>query len=233
MRHLVPILRLILRDQRRALLRGAALALAVLLAGVALLGLSGWFITAAAAAGLAGAGAAFDVFRPSAGVRFLALGRTAARYGERLLTHDAVLRGLESLRLHVLRGFLAAPHARMVRIRGAQALNRLTADVDALDGLVLRLALPLAAGLAALAVSVAALWALVDPAIALWIGLGWLAAGGLVLVWAGRAALRPSRRIEATAQAFRSRLIDLIRARDDLAVYGLLQRQAGAVLEAN
>lgn len=233
MRHLTPILRLILRDQRPALLRGAALALLVLLAGVALLGLSGWFITAAAAAGLAGAGAVFDVFRPSAGVRFLALARTAARYGERLWTHDAVLRGPESLRLQVLRSYLAAPWQRMARLRGAQALNRLTADVDALDGLVLRLALPLAAGLAALAVTFVALWALVGLAVALWVCLGWLAAGGLILWRAGRAALPPSRRIEAAAQAFRTRLIDLIRSRDDLAVYGLLQRQAGAVLAAD
>lgn len=233
MKHLAPILRLILRDQRPALLRGAALALAVLLAGVALLGLSGWFITAAAAAGLAGAGAVFDVFRPSAGVRFLALGRTAARYGERLLTHDAVLRGLESLRLQVLRGFLAAPWQRMTRIRSGQALNRLTADVDALDGLVLRLVLPLAAGLAALAITFVLLWWLVGLAVALWICVGWLTAGGSILWLAGRVALGPSRRIEAAAQAFRSRLIDLIRARDDLAVYGLLQRQAGAVLAAD
>lgn len=233
MKHLAPILRLILREQRPALLRGAALALLVLLAGVALLGLSGWFITAAAAAGLAGTGAVFDVFRPSAGVRFLALGRTAARYGERLLTHDAVLRGLETLRLQVLQGFLAAPWPKMARIRGAQALNRLTADVDALDGLVLRLALPLAAGLAALAIAFAMLWWLVGLAVAAWICLGWLVAGGLILWRAGRAAQRPSRRVEAAAQAFRTRLIDLIRARDDLVVYGLLQQQASAVIGAN
>ena len=67
------------RDQRAALLRGALLGMVVLLAGVALLGVSGWFITAAAAAGIAGMGASFDVFRPSGSVRFLALVRTAAR----------------------------------------------------------------------------------------------------------------------------------------------------------
>ncbi|WP_271215140.1 hypothetical protein, partial [Pseudonocardia halophobica] len=101
------ILRLMLRDQRTALLRGAALSVLVLAMGVALLGLSGWFITAAAAAGLAGVGATFDVFRPSAMVRFLALGRAAARYGERLATHDATLRALESLRLRLMAGHLA------------------------------------------------------------------------------------------------------------------------------
>ncbi|MDO9524774.1 MAG: hypothetical protein Q7J57_04450 [Gemmobacter sp.] len=79
MRALWVIFGLILRDQRSAMLRGAALSLVVLVMGVALLGLSGWFITAAAAAGIAGVGAVFDVFRPSAMVRFLALGRAAAR----------------------------------------------------------------------------------------------------------------------------------------------------------
>lgn len=118
------IFRLILRDQHTGILRGIALSLIVLVMGVALLGLSGWFITAAAAAGLAGAGAVFDVFRPSAMVRFLALGRAAARYGERMLTHDATLRALETLRLRVLAAHLSAPYATMIRVRGAQVLNR-------------------------------------------------------------------------------------------------------------
>lgn len=229
---LLHILRLILRDQQRAVLRGAALSLIVLLMGVALLGLSGWFITAAAIAGLAGAGAVFDVFRPSAMVRFLALGRTAARYGERLLTHDAVLRGLQTLRLGVLRGVLQAPLDQMIRLRGAQALNRLTADIDALDGIVLRLALPLAAGGLALLVSCAAVWWLVHPAVAVWVLLGWLVGAGAVLWRMGRQAPAPSRRAEAAMQAFRSRLVDLVQARDDLAVFGLLPHQAASVLAA-
>ncbi|MCL7466804.1 thiol reductant ABC exporter subunit CydC [Phaeovulum sp. NW3] len=232
MKHLVRILRLIAREQRPALARGAALSLVVLLLGVALLGLSGWFITAAAAAGLAGAGAVFDVFRPSAMVRFLALGRTAARYGERLLTHDAVLRGLESLRLGLLRGVLRVPPDRMIRLRGAQALNRLTADVDALDGLVLRLVLPVAAGALVLLISCAVLWWLVDLAVAAWVLLGWLVGAGAVLWHMGRQAPAPSRRIEAATQAFRSRLIDLVQARDDLAIYGLLPRQQAQTLAA-
>lgn len=232
MRHLWPILLTMWRDQRAALLRGAALSVVVLAMGAALLGLSGWFITAAAAAGLAGAGAGFDVFRPSAMVRFLALGRAAARYGERVLTHDATLRALESLRLRVLAGQLAAPHGRMIRIRGAQALNRLTADIDALDGLPLRLALPVLAGAAVLAVAGAMLWALVGPAVALWAAGGY-ALGALVLFRAvSRRTFPVSRRAEQAAQAFRTRLIDLIRARIDLAVHGALQTQVQAVQAA-
>lgn len=229
MKHLWPILRFMWRDQRSSLLRGAALSAVVLAMGAALLGLSGWFITAAAAAGLVGTGATFDVFRPSALVRFLALGRAAARYGERLLTHDSTLRALESLRLRVLGAHLAAPHDRMLRIRGAQALNRLTADIDALDGLPLRLALPTLAGAGVLTLALAVLWWLAGPVLALWITGGY----ALGALWVARTALRRmltlSRRAEMAAQAFRARLIDMVRARGDLAVYGRLETQLQAV----
>jgi ATP-binding cassette subfamily C protein CydC len=227
------IFRLILRDQRTAMLRGIALSLIVLVMGVALLGLSGWFITTAAAAGLAGAGAVFDVFRPSAMVRFLALGRAAARYGERMLTHDATLRALETLRLRVLAAHLSAPYATMIRVRGAQALNRLTADIDALDGVPLRLVLPVLAGISTQLLALVALWVLVAPAVAIWVVGGYVLGAAVTFGWMARTTVPLSRRAEVAAQAFRTRLIDLIRARRDLAVYGRLVAQRDAVLNAD
>jgi ATP-binding cassette, subfamily C, bacterial CydC len=232
MRALWAILRMMIAGERVALLRAGALSVLVLLMGAALLGVSGWFITAAAAAGLAGAGAVFDVFRPSAMVRFLALGRTAARYGERLLSHDAVLRVLARLRVQILTGLAAVPYARLQRLRGSQALSRITADVEALDGVVLRLALPVVAGAAAQGVGFAALWALVGLPIAGWVCGGFVLGGALVLWRAGLAARLPSRRAEAAAQAFRARLIDLLRAREDLAVYGQTGAQVARVMDA-
>ncbi|WP_426033107.1 thiol reductant ABC exporter subunit CydC [Cypionkella sp. TWP1-2-1b2] len=221
------------RDQRIPLLRGALLGVVVLLAGVALLGLSGWFITAAAAAGMAGVGVSFDVFRPSASVRFLALGRTAARYGERVLTHDATLRAFATLRVRLLQSYTRAPYDRLSRLRGPQMLNRLTADIDALDGLPLRLILPLIAGIATQLLTFALLWALVGVGVAATLALGFVGGGAVVLIWAGRAGFAPSRRAELAAQAFRSRVIDLVQARGDLAIYGQLAAQTAAVLAAD
>jgi ATP-binding cassette subfamily C protein CydC len=223
---------LIWREQRRAMLRGAVLGLLVLLAGGALLGLSGWFITAAAAAGIAGTGAVFDTFRPSALVRFLALGRGAARYGERVLTHDATLLALAALRVRLLAAHARAPYDSLVRLRGAQVLNRLTADVDALDGVPLRLILPVLAGLLTQAVAGLALWALVGGPVALWLSLGFTL-GGTLVIWRGtRAALAPAFRAETAAQVFRSRLIDLVQAREELAVLGRLLAQRDLVMAA-
>ncbi|MRU16554.1 ATP-binding cassette domain-containing protein [Roseovarius sp. A21] len=224
MRWLWQIYRLLWRADKRAMRRGFALSVAVLVAGAALLGLSGWFITAAAAAGLAGAGAVFDVFRPSAGVRFLALGRTAARYGERILTHDATLRALANLRVRLLAGIAARPWRQLSRMRGSQALNRIVADVDALDGVMLRLALPLLAGAATLALGLAVLTWLTTPIIALWV-VGILGLGGAAsLTVAAMRARRAARRAEAAMQALRTRSMDMMRAKTDLVMHGVLDR---------
>ncbi|SFR53750.1 amino acid ABC transporter ATP-binding/permease protein [Litoreibacter janthinus] len=233
MKALWTIFQMILSTQRAALTRGALLSLVVLLMGAALLGLSGWFITAAAAAGLAGLGAVFDVFRPSAMVRFLALGRAAARYGERVLTHDATLRALEVLRLRLLGGLLTAEYARMIRLRGAQALNRLTADVDALDGISLRLVLPVLAGIFAQLTAFVVLWVLVGLPVALWVLVGFVGGAALIFWRTAQRTAPLSRRAEAAGQAFRSRFIDLIRARRDLAVQGRLTAQADFALAAD
>ncbi|WP_193175064.1 thiol reductant ABC exporter subunit CydC [Oricola nitratireducens] len=208
-----------------SLLRGMALSATVLLAGIGLLGLSGWFITAAGVAGLAGAGILFDVFRPSAGVRFLALGRTAARYGERMLTHDATLRGLARLRVQLLAALARLPAPRQSALRASEQLNRLTLDVDALDGIALRLFIPVVAGTLAIAIAFAALWYLVDPAIVVWLSASFLPGASIALALVLARARRPSRSAQLALNAFRMRLVDLLHARSELAVFGRLAAQ--------
>ena len=79
---------------------GFLLSLATLAGSVGLLALSGWFITATAIAGAAaGAALTFDFFSPGASIRGFAILRTAARYGERVVTHEATFRLLADLRL--------------------------------------------------------------------------------------------------------------------------------------
>ena len=217
---LLRLVGLLVRGDRRAFLRGLALSILVLGMGVALLSLSGWFILATAAAGLAGMGILFNVFVPSALVRLLALGRTAARYGERVLTHDATLRALSALRIELLRGLLRWPYRGLERLRANSFLNRVTADVDALDGALLRLVLPALAGWVVILAATVVLWWLVHPWIALVVGLGYLVLPTAIFGLGQAIARRPARRAEAALQAGRSRFIDLIAGRDDLAVYG-------------
>ncbi|WP_245902521.1 thiol reductant ABC exporter subunit CydC [Pararhodobacter marinus] len=216
------VLRAMLKGQFRPLLLGLALSVLVLAMGAALLGLSGWFITATAAAGMAGAGLIFDVFRPSAGIRFLAIGRTAARYGERLLTHNAVLRALSALRIRLLTAQTRAPFESLTRLRAGEALNRLGADIEALDGLLLRLLIPVLAAIAVLAGAFGMLAWLTDPAIAGWVA-GSFALGALVVTaLAARPAIRASRALEDTVQDYRRHLVEMLRTRRERALLGKL-----------
>ncbi|MBU2957998.1 ATP-binding cassette domain-containing protein [Paracoccus sp. C2R09] len=198
--------------------------------GAALLGLSGWFITATGIAGLAGIGIAFDVFRPSAGVRFLALGRTAARYGERLLTHDAILRALAVLRVAILRSYARLDAHALARLRGETILTRMIADVDALDGLVLRVVLPAVAGLVThLAVFAALIW-LVGAPVALAVAAVYVPGAILTLSWLAGRSMRPSDRAERGAQALRRGFIDLMRDREALILSARLADREAALI---
>lgn len=207
---------------RRLWLGGALLALLTVLMGMALLGLSGWFITATALAGLLPASAiVFDVFMPSAGIRLLALGRTGTRYAERLVTHDATLAVLAALRERLLRSWATPAAALSLRLRPARLLQRLTADVDALDSLYLRLFVPLLAATGATLMAALALglmrW---------WLGLAlaaWLLATGLgSALWLARSARRPAVRRALALESLRARTADLVAGQAELAMAGTL-----------
>ncbi len=230
---LFRVFRRVWRRRIGALTVGILLSVAVLGAGLALLGLSGWFITAAGAAGLAGIGLGFDVFRPSAGVRFLALGRAVARYGERLATHDATLKGLADLRVALLEAMLRRPAVLLSRLRGSERLNRLTIDVDALDGVALRLVMPAAAAAVVLAATFFLIAWLVLPAVAVLEVGSYLIGLGVALLVAARASRKPSRLAQRSAQALRMRFIDMMRGRTELAVSGRLEDHRRSVLDAH
>lgn len=144
MKTLAPWIHLILQHRRRVLI-GALLMALTILAGTALLALSGWFITASALTGLllaAGVSAHLDVYVPGSGIRAFALTRTLARYGERLYNHDTVLRLLADIRIRLFRTLGKAQPDELKATHSAVWLSRLTRDVDALDSLYLRLLAP-------------------------------------------------------------------------------------------
>ncbi|ADO41522.1 amino acid ABC transporter ATP-binding/permease protein [Ketogulonicigenium vulgare] len=230
LRDLRPVLRLFWQHQRRAMLQGAALAALTALAGAALLGLSGWFLTAAALAGLSfAAKAAFDVFMPSATIRLLALGRTAARYGERLVTHDATLRVLASLRAQLFDSWSRPGAAGRLLMRPARLLFRLTHDIDALDSLYLRILVP---AMAALSVAIGA--GLLLGWMNLGLGLGVIAvllvAGITLPLIAAQRAARATLRRAQMLETCRAQTVDLVQGQKDLLMVGQLQAQADAIL---
>ena len=140
MRALLPFLSLFKHKHARAtLVLGVFLMIGGLAASISLLTLSGWFLAATA---IAGTGALFNYFYPSASIRGLAIGRTVARYVEKIVTHDATFRVLAKLRVQVFSRIIPLSPAVLNRYRNSDLLNRLVSDVDTLDSLYLRLIAP-------------------------------------------------------------------------------------------
>jgi ATP-binding cassette subfamily C protein CydC len=232
-RDLRLVLRPFLSAQPRALLLGCLLAALTVLTGMALLGLSGWFITATALAGLHAATAfTFDVFMPSAGIRLLALGRTASRYGERLVTHDATFGVLAALRVRLFRGWARPGAARALLMQPARLLFRLTSDIDALESLYLRLFVPAAAALGAAllaGVLLGFMHAGMGVALALWlVVVGW----GIALAVASRAR-RPAVQRAHAIEALRASAVDLVAGQADLVMAGRIDAQRDALMNAD
>lgn len=147
------------RRHRGLLWLGVLLSIVTLLASVSLLMLSGWFITATALAGLTLATAQqFNFFTPGAGVRGFSILRTAARYGERLVSHDATFRVLAQLRLDYFAQLIPLPTEALSRFRKGELLNRIVTDIDALDQLYLRLFSPLLSALVVMVSTSVFLW---------------------------------------------------------------------------
>jgi ATP-binding cassette subfamily C protein CydC len=229
-----PLADLIRQQRRRHAdgLRLAALSAAIVGAGsVLLLGLSGWFLTGAAIAGVAGLAAAqaFNVLLPSAGIRLLAILRTAFRYLERLSGHAAALKALAAIRPTLYASLAAAPpaQAQALALSRGEASARLVQDVDAVETRLIRLSAPWGAGAA-----VAAGLAMAAPA-------GWASAVVVALAVAAtvlgvrvltrRLTARTGPAIQQAAGDLKDDLAAYAAAAPELRVYGVQGRAAAEI----
>lgn len=228
MRELKPWLQLIFKRPVR-LLAGGALMFGTLVSGLALLAVSGWFITETAVVGLllaAGAAATINLYVPGGAIRFFAVSRTVFRYLERVYNHDTVLRLLTDIRVALFHG-LAGTHG-LVRsgLSGAQWLSRLTSDVDALDTLYLRLMAPTAlAGLTTVLVLILAA-ALFDAHAALWLTLVLLVALFMATASVYLATRNLSARQSTRQDELRTALIEHIEGFPELTAAGRTGKHA-------
>ncbi|MDO9608005.1 MAG: ATP-binding cassette domain-containing protein [Brevundimonas sp.] len=210
------------RQAQRARLRIAAAGGAVVaVAATCLLGLSGWFITGAAIAGVAGSAAvqAFNYMMPSATIRLLAILRTGARYIERVAGHEAALKALARLRPQLFDALAAAPPAQALALSSGEASARLVQDVDAVQTLFVRLSAPWALG--AGAVSAALLAGMASPVAGLMLLLAMgLSAAGSVLI-ARRLAAPAGREVQIATGRLKDRLASLEAVSPELKAYGL------------
>lgn len=211
-----------------AFLLTMSLSLVTLAAGILLLGISGWFLTAAF---LATAAVTFNLFGPSAAVRGSSMLRVLSRYGEKLVGHDATLRVLADIREWLFRALLPQGSLLARGLRHGDLVSRLTADVDALDVVFIVAIGPLVTGLVTGGILSAVLFA-------------WLPDAGLVyaLAMTGAAIVMPlvlvasTRRIGAeivqASSALRTTVLDGLEGHMDLRVFDAAGRARADLIEA-
>jgi ATP-binding cassette subfamily C protein CydC len=198
---------------------GLLISLAALACGVALMAMSGAMIGAAVAAGA--------LVAPVA-LRGLGGGRVVLRYLERLVTHAATFRALADLRVWFFRHLSRTAAGGLGFRHAGDVLARLVGDVEALDGLYLRILVPLAGAVLLLPVLLivigrhaAGLAAVVGVLFAI---------AALLLPWlAARAALESGGRLTTTSSALRIAALDALTGLREVRAFGAEGRMIAAV----
>ncbi|HIF9428356.1 TPA: heme ABC transporter ATP-binding protein/permease CydC [Photobacterium damselae] len=222
MRDLIPYLKMY-RKHWFGLTLGMILGLATILAAISLLTLSGWFIAASAVAGLTIARETFNYMLPGAGVRGFSMARTAGRWGERVVSHNATFKLLADLRIFFFRKLTPLIPGRQTNLRDADLLNRLVADVDAMDHVYLRLVSPLIVGvLSLIAVTVFLSW--FDLTIGLTLGAILLALMLLLPVIFYRLGKRNGEALTYSKANYRITLLDWIQGQAELLLFNAEER---------
>ncbi len=229
---LVPFIQLF-REHLKWMVLGTLCGLLAVVSTVGLLALSGWFISAAAYAGLTVATAQlFNFFHPGIGVRLFAIGRTLARYAERIVSHDATFRILQSLRSWFYVHLEPLAPSRLITFRSGDLLNRIVADIEALDNLYLRVLSPSVVALIMSVLVVGFLW-LFDPLIAMAAALFLLIAGFCVPLAALRLGEACGQEMTHRISDLRIRIVDDLQGLSELLIFGAHHRHYDAVKQSN
>ncbi|MET0933734.1 MAG: thiol reductant ABC exporter subunit CydC [Mycetocola sp.] len=193
---------------------GVVFGILAALSTVALLATSAWLITRAAEQP-----PILYLSMAVVGVRAFALGRAFFRYLERLASHDAAFRQLETVRVDLLKRLIPLAPDGLGRTRRGSLLSSLVSDVDELQNLPLRVVQPLltSVGVAAIAVWVVAL---LSPTAAVGLAVALAAAFAIGILIAGRVAASAERTLAPKRAALLDALLDYLGNIDVLIAYG-------------
>ena len=126
---------------------GIFVSLASVLANIALMAISGWFIAAMGIAGVTGA--AINYFTPAAIIRACAIIRTGGRYVDRVVTHEATFGIIARLRRWFYNHLEPLAPAVLSKERSGDVFSRLRGDIDVLERFYLNFLVPAVVGLLA------------------------------------------------------------------------------------
>lgn len=200
----------------------------VLLANIFLMGIAGWFIATMSIAGVLGL--SVNYFTPAATIRALAIIRTGGRYGERLVTHEAILRLISGLRRWCFQQLEPLAPAKLQGWHSGELISALRGDMDAIESAYLSVFLPMIGGLLALLVLSLVLY-LLHPAFVGIISVMLLFHGLVLPLIAWSVTRKDSAKIARYKVDFSNRCIDNIQGAGELALYGRQEEFAQRVID--
>ena len=216
-----PLLRVLAlwRGRWGWLLAGAILSLIAMAAGVALMTVAGRTIGLAVAAGI--------VVAPVA-LRGLGALRVVGRYLERVVTHEATFRALADLRVWFFRGVAGGAAGGLGFRRAGDVLARLVGDIEALDGLYLRILIPLLGAVVLLPALIVLLWGL-GAATALGVGVCFALAAFALPALAARWTAAAGGRLATAAGLLRIAALDAFTGLREVRAFAAEGRMLAAV----
>ncbi len=218
---MTPLWRILALWRGRAvwLLLGVVVSLAALACAVMLMTLSGGLVAGLAAGAALAAPFALRVLGPL---------RVVLRYLERLTTHDATFRALADLRVWFFRGLAASSAGGLGFRRAGDVLARLVNDIEALDGIYLRVLVPLAGAVLLLPVLAVAIGG-VDPLAAVAVVLLFAASAFLLPLVSARAAAGMGERLSTAGSALRVACLDALHGLREVRAFSAEGRMLAAV----
>jgi ATP-binding cassette subfamily C protein CydC len=215
-----PVVRILVlwRAQAAWLVLGALLFLGALAAGAALMGASGRSIALVISGGVA--------LAPLL-LQFTGTARVVLRYLERVFTHEATFRALASLRIWLFMGLTRSAAGGLGLRRSGDVLARLVNDVDALDGLYLRILVPLLGAVLLLPILAVLLWH--ELATALLVLIPFVYVAFFLPLRAARLARANSARSGLAMSGLRSAVLDALTGLREVKIFAAEGRMLAAV----
>jgi ATP-binding cassette subfamily C protein CydC len=198
---------------------GILVSLAALAAGVSMMALGGAMLGAALAA---------SALAVPLALRIVGTARVLLRYAERLVTHAATFRALADLRVWFFRNLARGTAGGLGFRQAGDVLARLVGDIEALDGLYLRILVPLAGAVLLLPVLVV-LIGMHSAWLALAIGALFVAAA-FALPWvSARATMRGGAALAGAAGGLRIATLDALTGLREVRAFGAEGRMLASV----
>ncbi len=205
---------------------GILLSCITLLANISLMAISGWFIASMAIAGVAGV--SMNYYSPAALIRAAAIFRTAGRYAERLVTHEATFRFLSALRVWFYTRLEPLVPSALEDMRSGDLLSNIRSDIETLNNLYIRVIVPVCVAIVGVLLTS---WVMsrysIELAQLLFFML--LLAGLLLPYIIARLGKKPGQAIVEHSAELNAQIVDAVQGLAELSVYAALDQNYARV----